>query len=37
MRGVQFTVAVTLMAALADLTRFDNPPTAHERSGPDPQ
>ena len=25
MRGVQFTVAVTLVAALGDLTRFDNP------------
>jgi transposase len=25
LRGVQFTVAVTLVAALGDLTRFDNP------------
>jgi hypothetical protein len=25
MRGVQFTVAVTLMAELGDLTRFENP------------
>jgi transposase len=25
MRGVQFTVAVTLIAELGDLTRFENP------------
>jgi Transposase IS116/IS110/IS902 family. len=25
MRGVQFTVAVTLIAEIGDLTRFDNP------------
>jgi transposase len=25
LRGVQFTVAVTIVAALGDLTRFDNP------------
>ena len=25
LRGVQFTVAVTTVAALGDLTRFDNP------------
>ena len=30
LRGVQCTVAVTTVAALGDLTRFDQPPTADE-------
>ena len=36
LRGVQFTVAVTLVAELGDLTRFEDPESSDEIPGPDP-